>query len=68
MFVFYIFKTRGGLQQGERGLEVRRHGAGQAIPLDIHCRCHRWVNNFSNITIQSHRLCFEICNNNGFES
>ena len=49
MFVFYIIKTRGGLQQGEGGLEVRGLGAGQALPLDIHCRCHRRVNTFRNI-------------------
>ena len=43
-FVFYIFKyfkEGGGLQQGEGGLEVRGHGAGQALPLDIHRRRHR---------------------------
>ena len=39
--VIITFKEGGGLQQGEGGLEVCGHGAGQALPLDIHCCCHR---------------------------
>ena len=37
----YYYQEGGRLQQGEGGLEVRGHGAGQALPLDIHCRRHR---------------------------